>query len=444
MLAFWLSCCFYLISEVNVRMKLLPARSAPQKKSKPHRKQIYAAAAALGAVLIFSATITAYAVNSRTVLILDDDTQTSLTTTRSDVYDILRTAQISLGNDDYIDLTNFTSGGDGVIRIYRAKRLWLVDENGPRQIVGAGWVGRLLEMQGVTLGERDKLNHDPSERLLDGMEVVVSRAFDVVVRDYGKDYSLTLTEGTVGQALELCGLTLQGEDFVEPEPATELTPGMTIHVSRVEWKERRITLAVDYEKEVTKSDKLDLGVTKIEQKGVKGEKETVFSDKYINGGRVDSVVLRESILRQPVKEIKTVGTRVVKLSVGATPISLLTPPDSLEIVDGRPTHYLSSVTGVAKAYHGAPGTASGLPPMPGHIAVDPKQFPYGTKLWIVSNDGKYVYGYAIAADTGGFVAMNACMIDLYMPSEAMCNQWGARGVTVYVLDEPRMKTPYGG
>jgi len=398
-----------------------------------------AAGVALAAVLIFSATITAYAVNSHTVLILDDDAQTSLTTTKSDVYDILRTAQISLGNDDYMDLTNFSTEGDGTIRIYRAKRLWLVDENGPRQIIGAGWVGRLLEEQGVTLGERDKLSHDPSEKLVDGMEIVVSRAFDVEVRDYGKPYTLTLTEGTVAHALELCGLTLQGEDFVEPEPATELTPGMTIKVSRVEWKERRATLAIDYEIVSMKSDKMDLGMVKIEQKGEKGEKETVFSDKYINGVRVDSVVLQETILRQPVKEIKTVGTRVAKLTPGATPISLLKPPDNLVIVDGRPTHYKSSVTGVAKAYHGDPATASGLPPMPGHIAVDPNQFPYGTKLWVVSNDGKYVYGYCIAADTGGFVAMNACMVDLYMPNEAMCRQWGARGVTVYVLDEPRMQ-----
>jgi len=417
----------------------------PKKKSKPHRKQVYAAAAALAAVLIFSATLTAYAVSARTVLILDDDTQTSLTTTKSDVYDIFRAANVSIGNDDYVDLTNFSTDGDCVIRVYRAKHLWLEDENGPRQVLGAGWVGRLLEEQGVTLGERDKLSHDPNERLEEGMRLVVKRAFDVEVRDFGNEYSLTLTEGTVAGALELCGLTLQGEDFVEPLLTEELTPGMTIKVSRVEWKERHATLAIDYEKEITKSDQLNLGTEKIEQKGEKGEKETVFSDKYINGARVDSLVLRETILRQPVKEIKIVGTKVQKLAAGAKPISIIEPPDSLVIVDGRPTHYLKAYTGVSKCYFGDPGVASGLgKPIPGYVAVNPKQFPYGTKLWIVSNDGQFVYGYSIAADTGGFVATNGCMVDLYMPSMAMCEQWGKRDVTVYVLDEPRMKTPYGG
>lgn len=415
-----------------------------QEKSKPHRRQMVAAATALAIVLIFSATITAYAVNSRTVLILDDDTQNSLTTTKSDVYDILRTAGITLGNDDYLDLTNFTEEGDCVIRVYRAKRVWLVDDDGAVQLTCAGWVGRLLDEQGVTLGERDKLNCDPSDRLEHGMEIVVSRAFDVEVQDYGKTYNISLTEGTVAHALEACGLNLGSEDYVEPEAAAELTAGMTIHVNRVEWRERRATLAIDYEINATRSSSMDLGVEKVSQKGVKGEKETLFSDKYVNGARVDSVVLEEKIIKEPVKEIKTVGTRVARLVSGATPISQLTLPSSVTIVDGVPTNYKYSVTGVAKAYSGDASTASGLKPQPGYIAVDPKQFPYGTKLWIVSNDGKYVYGYAIAADTGGFVKTNGCMVDLYMNTEAMCRQWGARGVTVYVLDEPRMKTPYGG
>ena len=71
--------------------------------------------------------------------------------------------------------------------------------------------------------------------------------------------------------------------------------------------------------------------------------------------------------------------------------------------------------------------------MPGHIAVDPKQFPYGTEMWIVSTDGKYVYGYAIAADTGGFVQQKTFTVDLYMHSYEEACRWGARQVRIYVL-----------
>jgi 3D (Asp-Asp-Asp) domain-containing protein len=71
--------------------------------------------------------------------------------------------------------------------------------------------------------------------------------------------------------------------------------------------------------------------------------------------------------------------------------------------------------------------------MPGHIAVDPKEFPYGTELYVVSADGSYVYGYCIAADTGGFVKMGNTDIDLYMANKDMCYDWGNREVIIYVL-----------
>ena len=71
--------------------------------------------------------------------------------------------------------------------------------------------------------------------------------------------------------------------------------------------------------------------------------------------------------------------------------------------------------------------------MPGHIAVDPEEYPYGTELYIVSADGSYVYGYCIAADTGGFVEMGNTDVDLYLNNEDMCYNWGNRDIIIYVL-----------
>ena len=408
------------------------------------RKRIIATALVLAALLIFSASITAYAINSRAVLISDDDTQITVNTTKTDLYDILRSKDITLANDDYLDDSSFATEGDCVIRIYRAKNVTLIDEGVPKYVTCAGDVARLLEQNDVAMGERDKLNYDLRDKLFDYMEVIISRAFDVMVQDYGQDYSLTLTEGNVSQALELAGVTLEGEDFAEPAGDVSLTPGLTIRVSRVSYREREKTASIDFETESRKDGKLNLGMVKIEQKGEKGEKRSRYLDKYINGERVDSTVLEETVLKEPVKEIKIVGTKVARLQPGLTPISKLKPPSSVNIVNGVPTNYKSVVVGTAKAYHGGRSTATGLKPQPGYIAVDPKQFPYGTKLWVVSNDGKYIYGYAVAADTGGFVKTKGCTIDLYMPNESMCYQWGHRGVTIYVLDEPRMKVPYKG
>ena len=69
----------------------------------------------------------------------------------------------------------------------------------------------------------------------------------------------------------------------------------------------------------------------------------------------------------------------------------------------------------------------------GTIAVDPKQIPYGTKLWITSADGKFVYGYAVAVDTGAFVQRGSALADLYMGSYQEACWFGRRTLNIYVI-----------
>ena len=65
--------------------------------------------------------------------------------------------------------------------------------------------------------------------------------------------------------------------------------------------------------------------------------------------------------------------------------------------------------------------------------MDPELIPYGTELYIVSPDGSYVYGYAIAGDTGGGVRSGALIADLFMETYEECVQYGKRTMNVYVL-----------
>ncbi|MBR6635536.1 MAG: hypothetical protein IKL41_07940 [Clostridia bacterium] len=56
-------------------------------------------------------------------------------------------------------------------------------------------------------------------------------------------------------------------------------------------------------------------------------------------------------------------------------------------------------------------------------------------MYIVSSDGKWVYGYSIAADTGGFVTNGSgTTVDLYMYSYSDCINFGRRNVEIYILD----------
>lgn len=96
--------------------------------------------------------------------------------------------------------------------------------------------------------------------------------------------------------------------------------------------------------------------------------------------------------------------------------------------------YTNVLTVSATAYscEGRTGyTYSGTVARVGAIAVDPKVIPLGTKMYVVSNDGQYVYGYCVAEDIGGGIKGNK--IDLYFDTFDECWQFGVRTCTVYIL-----------
>ena len=77
-------------------------------------------------------------------------------------------------------------------------------------------------------------------------------------------------------------------------------------------------------------------------------------------------------------------------------------------------------------------TATGTQVRVGTVAVDPTVIPYGTRMFIVTNDGSYVYGIGTAEDCGGAIVDNE--LDLYFDTEDDCWAFGVKSCTVYFLD----------
>ena len=69
----------------------------------------------------------------------------------------------------------------------------------------------------------------------------------------------------------------------------------------------------------------------------------------------------------------------------------------------------------------------------GTVAVDPSVIPYGTLLYITSTDGSFVYGYAVATDTGIAVQKGQILVDLFYETYAESVINGAIQVNVYVV-----------
>ena len=101
--------------------------------------------------------------------------------------------------------------------------------------------------------------------------------------------------------------------------------------------------------------------------------------------------------------------------LGLTQISDIPVPDDILFDEnGVPLNYSRKLTGKSTAYCMGHTTATGTSVHEGVVAVDPRIIPYGSKMYIVSNDG-WVYGYSSAEDTGGFIYWNnAPIVDLYV------------------------------
>lgn len=141
---------------------------------------------------------------------------------------------------------------------------------------------------------------------------------------------------------------------------------------------------------------------------------------------------REARLAQQQALIQQGG--FVRFNRQGIPISQKTANIELD-ANGVPTHYSYCITGKATAYYGGTRTATGTRPMQGSVAVNPRQIPYGTRMWIVSTDGSIVYGLGVAEDTGGFIYLKTGpTIDVYFNTYEDCVHWGLRNVNIYILD----------
>ena len=397
--------------------------------------------AIFSAVFACSVTVNAFATANdyMTVEVVDGVNSVKVSVKSATPEDVIAAAGITLNANDEIILSGYSETEGGKIVINRAKVVRIEDDGLIGYYVGyTETLNNVLEANDVVINAGDVVSANTDDFIYDGMSVNIDRAFGVGIEFDGNALTLSLTGGTVKDALDAAGIVVGEYDIVTPSLDTELSDYTRIEIKRVTFKIATETEEIEYETKRVEDSSLYVGEKVVTRKGVNGEKSFTYSEKYIDGVYIDRILEREEVIKEPVDKIVTVGTKKIdNLSAyknTTAPISELKVPSDLELDEnGIPKNYKSKVSAKATAYTGDPATASGRKPMAGHIAVDPNEYPYGTELYIVSADGTYVYGYCVAADTGGFVEMGNTDVDLYLNNEDMCYNWGNRDITIYVL-----------
>ncbi len=387
---------------------------------------------------------TAFAATSETYIVdvYEGSQVTRVETTEKDAYSVVAEAGIQLAENDKLILKDFTVGEDSRVIVCRASNVKFINADGTvENIVFAGTVAELIEQQGVVLSDKLVSSVNVKAVVTNNLEVEILNYYNLTINVDNEKKFVKSTAKTVGDLLEEQNIVLDSDDEVVPSVDTALSNELIIDVLRVEYVTREAEETIKFGSKTKYSSAMLKGTKKVTQEGVNGSKTVVYKDKVVNGVVESSEVQSETITKKPVDKVTTIGTLVKSSGLGNSkiekngkPISELVMPSKYTIgANNVPTSYKYKITGRAAAYCQPGGkTATGKAVMPGRVAVNPKQIPYGTEMWIVSNDG-VVYGYAVAEDTGGFAKKGYYTVDLYMNSNKQCRQWGDRGVTIYVL-----------
>ena len=259
--------------------------------------------------------------------------------------------------------------------------------------------------------------------------------YPVFITNGDETTQINFKGGTVAQALNQAGINADADDFVEPSLTSMIFGTTYIDFAKVDYVSGSYRETLAYDTELVYSSEKFIGYSLITQNGVIGEQEVFYTEKLVNGKSSEKTITSTNVLTQPQNAVKVVGTKV-KTSADVNDISTLSVPFEIELDEnGNPVNYKSKKIVRATAYsHTGNKCSTGVWPQPGHIAVDPNVIPYGTKMYIKSPDGSVIYGYAVAADTGGFIKNYPNGIDLFMNTESACRNFGVRNMEIYILE----------
>ena len=279
----------------------------------------------------------------------------------------------------------------------------------------------VLSDAGVSVDVHDAVSVNADTDVID-----VDRAVVVEVQADGLSTLVHMVDGTVADALDKAEVTVGELDRVSYKVKAPIEEGMLIKVDRVAYEEYTVTETIPYETKYRYTAVLRPGVTKLDKAGENGKRTLTYRKIIVNGEVSETKMIKENVTKKPVTCVMMKGSNY------GTPISKA--PNGIKLDSkNQPVNYTKKFSGRCTAYATGSYGASGMRLGVGTVAVDPKKIPYGSKLWITSADGTFVYGYAIAADTGGFAKRGSAVADLYMGSYQECCWFGARNLNVYVI-----------
>lgn len=339
-----------------------------------------------------------------------------------------------------------------------AKNTYLINDGGQITIhtTYATDPADVLDEAGLELGTDDTYT---TQLGLGMSEITIQRMQDVKIVYGGNTLTVATYGETVESLLNRLNFKLTEDDVLSEAMSAMTYDGMILTVKRSVTAEEAYTVAIPFETEYCYDTSIPEGEEVVLTKGVEGQLQCKASVHYVDGEEVSRTLISEEVVSQPVNALVAIGTGVdmpdyppetlpteppteaptePEITPEAPPVEKMPiiGENTITTPEGEVLTYTKAEQFVATAYHNTdPGctiwTSTGTLCRVGAIAVDPTVIPYGTRMYIVTNDGRYIYGIATAEDCGSAIKGNR--VDLYYNSVAECDRFGIRDCTIYFL-----------
>lgn len=312
-------------------------------------------------------------------------------------------------------------------------------ENQYRLSSNATELSDVLDEAGIDYSDEDLLDSSTKDKVVSVS--LTRRHYVAVVCDGVTTSTLASAYDTVADVLSHLNITLGDYDQVSLDPDTLLDEETTvIEVIRGEVSYSVDRTPIPYSSQRQADTELARGEETVTTPGQDGSIVTTYRTITMEDGTTEQEVVSTSTV-DPVDEVVSYGTKVEF----ARPTGYSTTSEYITNIDdeagtfttskGNTYSFTDTLTLNATAYTAGAGAlcSTGRLAQVGVVAVDPSYIPYGTQMFIMSADGSFVYGLAVAGDCGGAIDDND--VDLYMTSRTTCINFGRRDVVAYIIDD---------
>ncbi|MET9551376.1 ubiquitin-like domain-containing protein [Streptomyces sp. NPDC006645] len=262
-------------------------------------------------VAVLAGGTSAFVADDKAVRLSVDGTPRTLHTFADDVDELLADEGVAIGEHDLVapgrgaELTN----GDTVV-VRHGRPVMLTLDGRRRQIwTTADTVDGALSQLGVR-AEGALLSVSRSSAIpRSGLALDVLTERTVTFMADGREHTLRTNAATVYEALAHAGLALRGEDTTSVSPDSFPRDGQTITVMRITRDEIVRDEAVPYATERTEDPTLFTGTEVVTRQGEQGTRRLTYTVRAVNGVRQKPRKVSEELLRAPVTQRVSVGTK---------------------------------------------------------------------------------------------------------------------------------------